>query len=133
MRPEMDHLGAGVGLLVVVGDGDGVECAHRVVAFEQVAADEVGRGQVLVARHSDERRLDPRTRPRIASAIQPMRHVLEEPRLAATRGPLQQHRHARPVGGEEQIHLVADRKVVGRLWSRPRRRRLQGLSHGLPR
>src|SRR5690606_4543712 len=29
---DVDHLGAGVGLLVVVGDRDGVELAHRVVA-----------------------------------------------------------------------------------------------------
>ena len=34
---QMDHLGAGVGLLVVVGDGDGIEFPHRVVAFQDAA------------------------------------------------------------------------------------------------
>src|SRR3546814_9125660 len=34
---EVDHLGAGVGLLIVVGDGDGVELAHRVVALQDAA------------------------------------------------------------------------------------------------
>ena len=33
----MDHLGAGVGLLVVVGDGHGVELAHGVVALQHAA------------------------------------------------------------------------------------------------
>jgi hypothetical protein len=30
----MDHLGAGVGLLAVVGDGDGIEFALGIVAFQ---------------------------------------------------------------------------------------------------
>ena len=34
---DMDHLGAGVGLLVVVGDGHGVELAYRVVALQHAA------------------------------------------------------------------------------------------------
>ena len=33
----MDHLGAGVGLLVMVGDGDGIEFADRVVAAQDTA------------------------------------------------------------------------------------------------
>ena len=35
--PEVEHLGAGVGLLVVVGDGDGVELADRVVPLQDAA------------------------------------------------------------------------------------------------
>src|SRR3546814_17787750 len=34
VAPEMDHLGAGVGLLGVVGDRHSVALAHRVVALE---------------------------------------------------------------------------------------------------
>src|SRR3546814_17748740 len=34
---EVDHLGAGVGLLIVVGAGDGVELANRVVALPAAA------------------------------------------------------------------------------------------------
>ena len=33
----MNHLGAGIGLLVVVGDGDGIELANRVVALQDAA------------------------------------------------------------------------------------------------
>jgi hypothetical protein len=32
---DVDHLGAGVGLLVVVGQRHGVELAHRVIAHQQ--------------------------------------------------------------------------------------------------
>src|SRR5439155_9055345 len=34
---DVDHLGAGVGLLVVVGDGHGVELANRVLALQDAA------------------------------------------------------------------------------------------------
>ena len=34
---DVDHLGAGVGLLMVGGEGDGVELADRVVALEDDA------------------------------------------------------------------------------------------------
>src|SRR5262249_46842755 len=34
---QVDHLGAGVGLLEIVGDGDRVELAHRVVAAQDAA------------------------------------------------------------------------------------------------
>src|SRR5207248_4309014 len=34
---DVDHLGAGVGLLVVVGDGYGVELANRVLALQDAA------------------------------------------------------------------------------------------------
>ena len=37
--PDVDHLGAGVGLLPVVGEGDGVELADGIVADQQAARD----------------------------------------------------------------------------------------------
>ena len=37
IAPEMDHLGPGIGLLVVVGDGDGIERADRIVALQHAA------------------------------------------------------------------------------------------------
>src|SRR5215471_15229195 len=35
--PEMDHLGAGVDLLIAVGDGDRVELAARAIAAQDAA------------------------------------------------------------------------------------------------
>src|SRR6476660_2345094 len=37
VAPDMDHLGAGVGLLAGVGDRDRIEFAARLVAFEDAA------------------------------------------------------------------------------------------------
>ena len=37
LLPDMDHLGAGIGLLAVVGDRDRIELADRIVAFEDAA------------------------------------------------------------------------------------------------
>src|SRR5438270_5008243 len=34
---DVDHLGAGVGLLIVVGQGNGIELAHRVIALQNAA------------------------------------------------------------------------------------------------
>ena len=34
---QMDHLGAGIGLLEIVGDGDGIEFAHAIVAAQDAA------------------------------------------------------------------------------------------------
>src|SRR5262249_16123660 len=34
---DVDHLGAGIGLLIIVGQGHGVELAHRVVALHNAA------------------------------------------------------------------------------------------------
>src|SRR3546814_13546147 len=46
---EVDHLGAGVGLLIVVGDGDGVELAHRVVALQDARSEERRVGKECVS------------------------------------------------------------------------------------
>jgi hypothetical protein len=90
---------------------------HRLVADDEVAADEVRRGEVVVAGDGDER-------PR-----EPPGHVLDEPRLAAAGRPLEQYRHARRVRGLEERDLLADRLVVG---LRADRGEL-GLEHLLPR
>src|SRR3546814_8462682 len=37
VSPEVDHLGAGVGLLMIVRDGDGIELAHRFLARQHAA------------------------------------------------------------------------------------------------
>ena len=34
VAPDMDHLGAGIGLLVIIGDSDRVELAHAIFAIE---------------------------------------------------------------------------------------------------
>ncbi len=45
-------------------------------------------------------------------ASKPVRHVLDEFRLAASSGALEQHRYLLVVGGLEQLYLVSDRDVV---------------------
>src|SRR6185437_16750785 len=47
---EMDHLGSGVGLLKVVGDGDGEELSHRVVARSEEHTSELQSLAYLVCR-----------------------------------------------------------------------------------
>src|SRR5205823_11981429 len=37
VAPDMDHLGAGIGLLTVIGNRDRIEFADRVVAFQDAA------------------------------------------------------------------------------------------------
>ncbi len=54
----------------------------RALLADQVATHQVGRAQIVVAAHGDER------------ALQARRHVLHEARLAAAGGPLDQHRQA---------------------------------------
>src|SRR5690606_38332985 len=71
-------------------------------AFQQEAPDEVGAGEVLVARDRDER------------ALELERHVLEEPRLAAAGRALEHDREAPARGGLEYRDLVALRLVVRR-------------------
>src|SRR6185295_6882286 len=42
---QVDHLGAGVGLLEIVGDGDGIEFADRIVAAQDAARIFPGNGR----------------------------------------------------------------------------------------
>ena len=88
---------AGLDDLVEVADRPGAHGArerpvhpHRLVAGQQVAADEVGGGQVLVAGDRDEGRLGAAV-PAVAEAP---RHVLDEAGLAAAGRPLEQHGQA---------------------------------------
>jgi len=104
--------------LVEVADGavlDGLaeRAVHpdRLVALDQVAADQVAAGQVLVAGDGDQVVREPVVR----GPAQRVRHVLDEARLAAARRALQQHGQATGVGGGEDVHLVADRQVEGRV------------------
>src|SRR5439155_18027481 len=83
---------------------------HRLVALDEVAADEVAAGQVLVAGDGDQvavRAAVP------GGAAQLSRHVLDEARLAATGRTLQEDRQAALVGGREEGELVADGEVEG--------------------
>ena len=72
-----------------------------VAALEQVAAGEVGRGQVVVAGDGVQRQPEPR------------RHVGHEAGLAAAGRALQQQRQPVAVGVLEQRALVAGRHVEG--------------------
>ncbi len=87
---------------------------HRLVALDQVAADEVAAGQVLVAGDGDEVAGGTACPAARVVAAQRVRHVLDEARLAAAGRALEQHRQAARVGGREDLDLVADRQVVGR-------------------
>jgi hypothetical protein len=71
----------------------------RLLAFEQEAADEVGRREVFVAGDRDER------------AAEAPRHVLDEARLAAAGRPLEHDGQARGVRRLEQLHLAPHREV----------------------
>src|SRR3569623_756400 len=72
----------------------------RAVSVEQITADQVGCGHVLVAGDGDER-----------TAELP-RHVFDEARFAAAGRALQHHRHARGVGGLVQRDFVGERTVI---------------------
>ena len=103
---------------------------HRVVALQQVPAHQVRSGQVLVARDRHQRLFDAGSRPGLVAPVEAVHHVFQEPGLAATGRPLEQHRQPCPVGGQEQLDLVADRQVERRLQGGRPRRRFQGLGHG---
>jgi len=73
----------------------------RACGIEEVTPDEVGRGHVLVAGKRDQR------------APELPCHELDKPRLAATGGPLQDHRHAMRIGVFVQLDLVSGRAIEG--------------------
>ena len=74
---------------------------HGFVVADQEAADQVARGQVVMAGHRDQR------------PPQAPGHVLDEARLAAAGRALEQDRQARGIGGLEDLDLVADGEVPG--------------------
>ena len=85
---------------------------HRFVAAQQIAADEIGRGEVFVTADGNQRFAEQLPR-RLLLAVQPPRHVFDEARLAASGRAFQQHRQSRFVGRFEYFEFVADRQVVG--------------------
>ena len=109
----MKHHGgvlAGLHHLVEVADGPaadrpGERPVHpgRLTTLEEVPADEVGRGEVLVAGHGDE----------VPARL--VGHRLHEPGLPAAGGALQEDGQAAPGRRPEDLDLVADRPVEGRL------------------
>jgi hypothetical protein len=94
--------------LVEVADGAGAHGGGErpvhpdgLVADDQVAPDQIGGGQVVVAGHRDQR------------PPQAPGHVLDEARLAAAGGALQHHRQTALRGRREDLRFVADGMVVG--------------------
>ena len=82
------------------------------VIREQIAADQIGGGQVLMAGDRDQRHFEGAPR-RVGLAKQPPGHVFDEAGLAAARRALEQHRQTRLVGGLEDLNLIAQRQVPG--------------------
>jgi hypothetical protein len=81
---------------------------HRAVRTDQVAADQIGCGQVVVATHGDQR--PPETGG----------HVLDETRLAASGGALDQQRQALAEGVPEQGDLLRLFRIERRCAEPPR-------------
>ena len=79
---------------------------HRVAASNEIAAGEVARRQIVVARDRHER------------PAQTPRHVLDEARLAAAGRPLQHHRQPAGVARLEDGDFVARRQIERRLAAR---------------
>src|SRR5581483_10468463 len=73
---------------------------------QQIATDEVRRGEILVTGDRDEWHATTAT---YIPLRQAPGHVLEESRLAAARGPFEQHRHALAPRRFEQGDLVTHR------------------------
>ena len=68
----------------------------RVAAEQQMPPEQIGRGGVLIARDRDQ------------LATELLRHVLNEARLSAARGPFHHERQTRLVGVLENRLLLAD-------------------------
>ena len=83
------------------GAGQGPVHPGGLAALDQIAAHQVGGGEVVVAGNGDE------------GSLEAPGHVFHEAGLAAAGRPLQQHRQAVGVGGLEQGYFIANRFVVG--------------------
>src|SRR5439155_23907126 len=83
---------------------------HRLVALDEVAADQVAAGEVLVTGDGDQVAVRAAV---VGRAAELARHVLDEAGLAAAGGALQQDRQAALVGGAEEGDLVPDGEVEG--------------------
>ena len=73
----------------------------RVATFQQVAAGEIGCGEVVMAGDR------PKRKPKAGS------HVRHKSGFAATCRPLEQQWQLQPVGGLEYADLIAGRAVIG--------------------
>ena len=73
----------------------------RLAVYHQVAAREVRRREVVVARDGDQR------------AAQPPCHELDKARLATAGGPLEQHREPLSVALLEDLYFVAAWEIEG--------------------
>ena len=98
-----DHLVEVADRSLTYGTGQRTVDPDRLVAFQQVPADQVGRREVVVARDGDQ----------LPSEV--MGHRLDEPGLATTRRPLEDQRQALAIRGLEDGLFVAHRLVVGAL------------------
>ena len=76
---------------------------HRVLAFEEIAPDQIRCREVFATGHGDQRPAEPKG------------HVLDEARFPATSRPLEHDRHAALGGGGEQPHFPSNVGVVGLL------------------
>src|ERR1700687_5707759 len=79
---------------------------YCLVGLDQVAADQVAAGQVLMAGDGGEVGGGGR------QAREEMGHMFDEAGFATTSRSLEQHRQTGLVGGFENLDLVADREVV---------------------
>jgi hypothetical protein len=84
------------------GAGQRAVGPHRVAAADEVAAHQVGRAQVVVAAHRDQRPAQARC------------HVFHQPRLAAAGGALDEQRQPRRMGLRKERAFVALRRVERR-------------------
>ena len=99
--PRLHHLVEVADAALAHGAGQRAVEPDRLAALEQVAAGEVGRGQVVVAGD------------RVQPAAQPRRHVGDEAGLAAAGRPLEQERQPLAPGRLEQLAFAALRQVEG--------------------
>src|SRR5690606_3367158 len=75
--------------------GEGAILPEGALGTDQMAPHQIAGGEVIVARHG------------MQWPPQALRHVLDKAGLAATRGPLDQHRQAVAGGAGEDLHLAA--------------------------
>jgi len=101
--PRLDHFVQIADAAFAYRTGQRAVLPPGALGADQVTTDQVGGGEVVMAGHGVQRQ------------IQPMRHVLHEAGLAAAGRALDQHRHAVLPGLLEQLLLVAQRLVEGRV------------------
>jgi len=110
--PRLDHLIEVADAAFAHGTGQRAVLPPGALGADQMAADQVGRTEVIVAGHGVQRQ------------VEPMGHVLHETGLAAAGRSLDQHWHAVAPGLLEERLFIAQRLVkrstrqVGKLLGR---------------